>query len=106
MDLDLMINTSQDENDYMNYGNRPIRLYVVLVEHRIIYRQKVRSIWKAEIFIFKLALQQLGFLTNLNHLIPWNNNQTSTTNAGGGVVAQYHQQRTAAIGSYKNNLWD
>jgi len=51
-----------------------------------------------------LGLQQLGFLTNLNHLIPWNNNQTSTTNAGGGVVAQYHQQRTAAIGSYKNNL--
>ncbi|CAF4597180.1 unnamed protein product [Rotaria sp. Silwood2] len=25
MDLDLMINTSQDENDYINYGNRLIR---------------------------------------------------------------------------------
>ncbi len=25
MDLDPMINTSPDENDYMNYGNRPIR---------------------------------------------------------------------------------
>lgn len=25
MDLDPMINTSQDENDYCNYDNRPIR---------------------------------------------------------------------------------
>jgi hypothetical protein len=25
MDLDPMINTSQDENDYSNYDNRPIR---------------------------------------------------------------------------------
>ncbi len=25
MDLDPMINTSQDENDYINYDNRPIR---------------------------------------------------------------------------------
>ncbi|CAF4339753.1 unnamed protein product, partial [Rotaria sordida] len=56
---------------------------------------------------FLLGLQQPGFLTNLNHLIPWDinphNNQTSTTNAAGGGAAQYHQQRTTATRSYKNN---
>jgi hypothetical protein len=46
-------------------------------------------------------------LTNLNHLIPWDinphSNQTSTANAAAGGAAQYHQQRTTAIRSYKNN---
>jgi hypothetical protein len=52
-----------------------------------------------------LGLQQPGFLTNLNHLIPWDinpyNNQASAANAGG--AAQYHQQRPTGTRSYKNN---
>ncbi|CAF2410601.1 unnamed protein product [Rotaria sp. Silwood2] len=80
-------------------------------------------IGRASDYIPTKGLQQPGFLTNLNHLIPWDinphNNQTSAANAaggggGGGGVAQYHQQRTTATRSYKNNrrgatsasIWD
>ncbi|CAF3842401.1 unnamed protein product [Rotaria sordida] len=75
-------------------------------------------IGRASDYIPAKGLQQPGFLTNLNHLIPWDinphNNQTSTTNAAGGGAAQYHQQRTTATRSYKNNrrgaasssIWD
>ncbi|CAF0990983.1 unnamed protein product [Rotaria sp. Silwood1] len=75
-------------------------------------------IGRASDYIPTKGLQQPGFLTSLNHLIPWDinphNNQTSTTNAAGGGAAQYHQQRTTATRSYKNNrrgaasssIWD
>jgi hypothetical protein len=58
-------------------------------------------------FSFLLGLQQPGFLTNLNHLIPWDinphSNQTSAGNAAAAGAAKYHQQRTTAGRSYKNN---
>ncbi|CAF3502759.1 unnamed protein product [Adineta steineri] len=78
-------------------------------------------IGRASDYVPTKGLQQPGFLTNLNHLIPWDinphNNQATTNNAGGGGGgggAQYHQQRTTATRSYKNNrrgatsssIWD
>ncbi|CAM4810811.1 unnamed protein product [Rotaria magnacalcarata] len=76
-------------------------------------------IGRASDYVPTKGLQQPGFLTGLNHLIPWDinphNNQASTANAGGGGgAAQYHQQRTTTTRSYKNNrrgaasssIWD
>jgi len=64
-------------------------------------------IGRASDYVPTKGLQQAGFLSNLNYLVPWDinpyNNQSSTNNAGAAGPAQYHQQRPNPTRSYKQN---
>ena len=54
-----------------------------------------------------LGLQQSGFLSNLNFLIPWdinpNSNQVSTTNAAAAGAAVQYQNRNNSNRGFKNS---